>query len=89
MEMISLLLALFVLITGYVGGYAVLRKRVLDLEKAEDEALTKEKHESLCKIASLEMKKHVSDSMKDTMDEFDTKIFQPSLVKLLKAINGD
>lgn len=86
---LSILLSIAILMAGFIGGYAVLRKRVKDLEDDSGEQLSEEKHKSLCKIATLEMKTHVSKSMKDTMDEFDMKVFQPSLTKLLKAINGE
>lgn len=88
-EWIAVILTILILAIGFIGGYAVLRKRVADLEEHENENLTEEKHESLCKIATLEMKKHVSDTMKDTIDEFTKETFKPALHQLLKAINGD
>ena len=88
LPLISFVVTILVLLTTFVGGYAVLRKRVKDLEDDTSKDLTEDKHESLCKIATLEMKNHVSKSMKDTINEFDEKIFQPSLTKLLNAING-
>lgn len=85
---LSFILTIFILFASIVGGYAVLRKRVKDLENDTEEKLDEKDHEKLCKIATLEMKKHVSDSMKNTMDNFDTKTFQPAMTQLLKAING-
>ena len=89
LSIISFMLTTFVLFVTFIGGYAVLRKRVKDLEKDSDETLTKEKHDSLCKIATLEMKNHVSDAMKETMDGFNKETFNPAIKQLLKAINGD
>lgn len=85
---ISVSVPIMVLFISFVGGYAVLRKRVNDLEEEGNEKLDKDKHDDLCQIATLEMKKHVSDSMSETMKEFDAEKFQPALKSILKAIDG-
>lgn len=84
----SVVLTLIILAIGFIGGYAVLRKKVQDLEKSNVKKLDKDKHDDLCKIAGLEMKKHVSDTMKDTIDGFKNEVFKPAMKELLKAING-
>ena len=84
----SVLLTIFVLAASIIGGYAVLRKRVKDLEKDNEKKLDEEDHDKLCKIAGLEMKNHVSDVMKNTFDDFRKEVFLPEMDKLFKAING-
>ncbi len=86
--LISFVITIIILFASFIGGYAVLRKKVQDLEKSNDEKLDKDKHDDLCKITGLEMKKHVSDTMKDTLDNFETKVFKPAMKQLLDAING-
>lgn len=85
---ITLMLTLFLLLISFIGGYAVLRKRVKDLEDHDDEKMDVEDHEKICKIASLEMKNHVSESMKQTLDDWKVDVFQPAIEQILKAING-
>ncbi len=85
----SVVLTIIVLAIGFIGGYAVLRKKVQDLEINTKKKLDSEKHEDLCKIAGLEMKKHISDTMKDTLDDFKVNDFKPAMKQLLAAINGE
>ena len=65
-----------------VGGYAVLRKRVKDLEKNEKDMLTEDKHDDLCEIARFKMKDHVT----KTMTDFNSQTFKPAMKELLKEI---
>ncbi len=88
MPLISFVVTIVILLASFIGGYAVLRKKVQDLEKSNDEKLDENDHEKLCKIASLEMKGHVSDAMKETFDGFKREVFKPAMKELLKAING-
>lgn len=67
---------------SFIGGYAVLQKRVKDLEDAKP--LSIEKHKDLCQISKLEMKKHVT----DTFVEFDSEKFQPAIKEILKEIKN-
>ena len=85
-----------ILFASIVGSYAVLRKRVTDLEKNDnkmngkiDNKLDKDKHTDLCQIASLEMKNHVSDSINKTFDDFREKVFLPQIQNLMKAIKEE
>ena len=88
-HILSFMATIFILLISFIGGYAVLRKRVKDLEDDSSEKLSESDHGKLCKITTLEMKNHVSDTMKDTIDGFKTDVFQPAMQQLLKAINGD
>lgn len=71
-----------VVVGGSIGGYAVLRKRVKDLEKNGEGTLSKDKHEDLCEIARLEMKGHVT----GTMTNFDSDVFKPAMKELMKEL---
>lgn len=53
------------------------------------EYMTEKEHAAACKIATLEMKEHVSVTMKETLEEFDRRKFQPAFERILKAINGE
>ena len=86
---ISFILTVVVLLVSFIGGYAVLRKRVKDLEDDNDKKMDEDDHQKLCKISTLEMKQHVSDTMKNTLDEFKDEVFNPAMTQILKAINGD
>lgn len=68
-----------------VGGYAVLKKRVGDLEENEEGTLSEDKHDDLCKIAKFEMKDHVT----ETMTNFDSSVFKPAMTELLKEIKNN
>ena len=85
---VSLILTLLVLIIGFLGGYAVLRKRVKDLEEHDTEKMDVEDHTKICRIANLEMKEYISVTMKDTLNEFKEDVFEPAIEQVIKAING-
>ena len=76
------LISLGVILVGGISGYAVLKKRVDDLE--EEDSLSVDKHTDLCTIARLEMKQHLT----DTIIEFDTKTFQPAIDRIINEVKN-
>lgn len=96
LPIISFVFTVVILLVSFFGGYAVLRKRVKDLEddnqdqnESIDKKMSESDHIKICKISTLEMKKHVSDELKNTFDDFKKETFRPAMTQLLKAINGD
>ena len=84
----EIIISIFIIFATFVGGYAVLRKRVKDLENTKNKKLDKDEHEKLCTIATLEMKEHVSDAMTETLDDFESKVFKPAIDRIIKAVEG-
>ena len=76
------LISLGVILVGGVSGYAVLKKRVNDLEEVDN--LTVDKHDDLCTIAGLEMKQHLT----DTIIEFESKTFKPAIQEIIQEIRN-
>lgn len=75
-------IALILLLASGAGGYAVLNKRVSDLEKPDN--ITDKEHKKLCQIATLEMKQHIT----TTMANFDSTVFQPAIQAILGEIKS-
>lgn len=76
------MVSLGIIFAGGVGGYAVLNKRVDDLE--EENNLTEDKHTDLCKIVKLEMKQCLT----DTLANFNTETFQPAIDRIIDEVKN-
>jgi len=79
---LAVLISVGVIAVSGIGGYAVLKKRVDDLE--EEDNLPVDKHADLCTIAKLEMKQHLT----DTLVDFTTKTFQPAIDRIINEVKN-